>query len=280
MSVALDISSQSSKARDHKIRALYEEPLRRVEAEAIRQWFPPGSRVLEIGGGTGYQASIIASWECEIESIDIVSPRANPRYCPVQIYDGLHFPFGNAEFDVIYSSNVLDDIPPQRLPLIFAEMHRVLNPARSRAIHILPSTCWRLAALIGHYPALLRLAWRYLVADKKVETPREGQLQRSLAFTDPSDTASFRELIRRNLINPAQSAYSHRMAELYSFSRTHWTKLFREAHFEVIHTGGNSLFYTGHALLPTMSLKRRSQVAKLLGSACNVFVMRPAGSKT
>ncbi len=54
------------------------EALRRTELQAVRAWFPPHARVLEVGGDTGYQASLLASWGCNVASVDIPEPPYHP----------------------------------------------------------------------------------------------------------------------------------------------------------------------------------------------------------
>ena len=103
------------------------EELRKVEIDAVKRWFGRGLQVLEIGGGSGYQASIMASWGCKVVSIDIPDRTPPPKlYYHVLDYDGRNFPFPNASFDIVFSSNVLEHI--QHLPPIFAEIRRVLKP--------------------------------------------------------------------------------------------------------------------------------------------------------
>ena len=49
------------------------EKLRGAELEVIKRWFRPGMKVLEIGGGSGFQASVVASWGYQLMSIDLPS---------------------------------------------------------------------------------------------------------------------------------------------------------------------------------------------------------------
>ena len=117
------------------------EKLRRAEIESVREWFRPGTRVLEIGGGSGWQASLIASWGCEVVSIDVADRPAPPvQYFPVQTYDGEHIPFPDDSFDLVVSSNVLEHV--RALVPLLAETRRVLRPG-GQAVHILPSSSRR-----------------------------------------------------------------------------------------------------------------------------------------
>ena len=75
------------------------ENIRQAELERLQELFPAGTRVLEIGGGSGFQAGILASWGCIVSSVDL-DQEQNPalryfsrQYFPVQPYDGKTFPF-------------------------------------------------------------------------------------------------------------------------------------------------------------------------------------------
>lgn len=68
--------------------------------------------------------------------------------------------------------------------------------------------------------------------------------------------------------------YSNSLAELYYFSRRRWLRVYEDNGFEVLKVAGNDLFYTGYGLLPGLALSTRRRLARIVGSACHVFVMR------
>jgi ubiquinone/menaquinone biosynthesis C-methylase UbiE len=102
------------------------ENLRCKEMESVASFFTHGMRILELGGGNGYQASLLAGLGVEIKSIDI-APKNN-GYFPVDIYDGQHIPFPDACFDAVFSSNVLEHI--KDVDAIMVELSRILKPNR------------------------------------------------------------------------------------------------------------------------------------------------------
>jgi protein-L-isoaspartate O-methyltransferase len=61
-----------------------------MELERVRSWFKPASKVLEIGGGNGYQAGIISSWGCAVVAVDVACPRGE-TYRKSVLYDGVKF---------------------------------------------------------------------------------------------------------------------------------------------------------------------------------------------
>lgn len=238
--------------------------LRKAEIEAVECWFKPGMRVLEIGGGNGYQVSVIASWRCEVHSIDI--PQASPvkqRHYLVQDYDGERIPFSRDTFDIVFSSNVLEHIGP--LNSILLEIRRVLKPG-GLAVHILPSPAWRAWTSTAHYITLARRVSQGGQADNgrwHVPTVQSVLQTRGLGH-----------LIKRALFAGPHGVYPNALSELYYFSRSRWLRLFQKAGFDPIEVTSNGLFYTGYGLLPWLSLETRRRLARMLGAACHIFVLR------
>jgi hypothetical protein len=62
--------------------------------------------------------------------------------------------------------------------------------------------------------------------------------------------------------------------ELFSFSRKRWLSTFSDCGFEAVTDYPSGLFYTGYGLVPSMSLEARRRLARWLGSACRVYVLR------
>lgn len=244
----------------------YLETLRRAELDLVKPYFKPGLRVLELGGGSGYQASVISSWGCEVLSIDIPQRSASQKYYyPVQDYDGQNIPFDSIDFDIVFSSNVLEHIPA--LPPILAEIGRVLKP-RGFAIHILPSSAWRFWASIAHYIYILkRLLGQQHSIPGMATTPsvQEKLEQNGLAY-----------VIKRILLAGSHGEYPSAFSELYYFSKYRWFKVFQENGFDVVSVSGNKLLYSGYGLFPTLPLYKRRAMANLMGSACHIFITKSA----
>ena len=239
------------------------ETLRRAEVEIVRQLFRPGMRVLEIGGGSGFQASIIAAWGCVVTSIDIAD-RPPPRfqYYPVLGYDGTHIPYPDGSYDAVFSSNVLEHV--KGLRILCADMRRVLAPD-GVSIHYLPTPTWRFWTSVAHYPHLMRRVFGRLrgtrVAD--ASTLDDGNCPRRSAT-----------LLRTVIFPGPHGEYSSALAELYYFRKRRWLNVLRESGLEVIQADVNGIFYTGYALLPGLTMRTRRLASRFLGSSCFVFVMR------
>lgn len=239
--------------------------LRTVEFEQVAAYFGPGCRVLEIGGGNGYQASCIAATGAHVESID-VQPCKGATYFPVRLYDGKALPFADASFDLVFSSNVLEHIPD--LALTLREIRRVLA-ADGRAVHVLPTPAWRGWTSVSHYPHMLRRIWQWVTA----RTAGQGPVQNS---SSEGRARSPWERLRRLLADGPHGEYPSALSELWYFSRRRWLDVFAKAGFVVSEDRCGGLFYTGYAVCPALSITSRRRLARCLGSATRIFVMHRA----
>jgi SAM-dependent methyltransferase len=239
------------------------ETLRRFEIEQVHQWFDGRPRVLEIGGGNGHQARIMADWGCDVISVDVPG-RSSTRvqYYPIQDYDGSHLPFGAASFDRIFSSSVLEHVPD--LGGLLAESRRVLRPG-GVAVHILPSATWRLWTSVAHYGYLAKqLAGAPAIWGAGSPT-----------VTGTVARHGWGRLLTHILMAAPHGVSSSALTELRVFTQRHWLRVFEGCGFSVENVGTNRLFYTGYGLWPALPLGARQRLAHVLGSACHVFVLRP-----
>jgi SAM-dependent methyltransferase len=249
------------------------EQLRQAELEAIKGWLRPDMKILEIGGGSGFQASVVASWGYELMSIDLAQrPFAPPYLFPVQDYDGVNIPATDASFDLIFSSNVLEHVT--QLPPLFAEMRRVLKPD-GLALHILPTPAWRFWTCLTHYGDLSRAR---LNLPRQTTQARATDANGAEASRASNGRRSFARRLKRAIFAEPHGEYPNALSELYYFSRRRWLKVFRENGFDVRQVVSNELFYTGYALFPNISVARRRELSRLLGSACHIYVMNKLDS--
>ncbi|MBC8063738.1 MAG: methyltransferase domain-containing protein [Chlorobia bacterium] len=233
--------------------------LRAAEFELLLKRLEPGSSVLELGGGSGFQARLLSDAGFHVRSIDVDNPRARiGDYFPVEIYDGVTLPAANESFDYIVSSNVLEHIPT--LDKTLSEIKRALRPD-GRAIHILPSAVWRWSTTIARYPFMLKIALG-LRKPGGESTLASGQRR------------SLKRVAKRVLFEPPHGEYPGAISELYYFSGRRWAKVFDRSGFELLEQTGNGLFYTGYSTFPSVGLRFRRNLAHVLGSSCHIFVMK------
>ncbi len=116
--------------------------IREHELDRVTKVLPNKGRILEIGGGSGWQAKILQNLGYKVTSIDIKdSFYLEEKIFNVKIYDGSNVPFSNKKFDIIFSSNVLEHI--KEVNKYQKELYRVLKDD-GVAIHIMPSATWRI----------------------------------------------------------------------------------------------------------------------------------------
>ena len=234
--------------------------IRKYEINAIKQYFSPGMSVLEIGGGDGYQASIMTSWGCNVISVDIETDSDNQQFYPVMKYDGRSLPFANETYDLVITSNVLEHVT--HLDELLSEMKRVMKQ-QGIAIHIIPSTSWRLWTLIAHYPYLVMRVSESLFNMKK----NNFQHNSGVVIGVKSSYLS-------KFVAGPHGEFANAFVELYYFSCTYWNRLFLRNDFQLLKVENNKLFYTGYHLLNKVSINWREKLAVLLGASCNIFVLK------
>ncbi|MFQ5638473.1 MAG: methyltransferase domain-containing protein [bacterium] len=238
--------------------------LRKAEVDQLHTWFKPDMRVLEIGGGSGFQASMLSSYGCKIFSIDLPNRHVcDKSYFPVGEYDGKNIPFKKDSFDMVFSSNVLEHI--RDLKPIFKELKRVLK-SDGIAIHVLPSSTWRFWTTIAHYFYLPQyILGKRIKYSNSINRPVVDGLIKGYSFL---------YLIKRALLPGPHGEHPSAVSELYYFRKSRWQKLFNRNGFEVFNTQKNHLFYTGYGLLLKLSLSLRRKLSIILGSSCHIFIMR------
>ena len=239
--------------------------LRAAEIDAVEPDLPPRGRVLEIGAGTGQQALELKRRGFDVAAIELAdSAYAGARVFPVADYDGIHIPFPDRSFDAVFSSNALEHV--RDLSSMHAEIRRVLKPG-GIAVHVLPTHAWRLWSIATSFPSALV----YFSAALQRTLPGSRD-KRSLG-------RAWYEAAREGGAAALQPRHGERgigLTELWLFHPLWWRENFRRNSFTVLRDRPMGLFYTGSMLFgPKLSLIRRAQLAKLLGSACHLYVVRP-----
>jgi len=230
--------------------------LRAYEIQLLARYLKPGSYILEIGAGTGFQAKTVSERGLKIAALDVAqSSRAARRGLPVTDYDGLTLPFPDQTFDIVFTSNVLEHV--SSLPVLLAEMRRVLRPG-GYCVHAMPTTTWRLWTSLSGY---VDLPFYLFAVLRRILRPDFRQFARAVAG---------------HVVPRSHGKVHSLLAELWTFSRRYWINKFRQSGFEVIRAEPMGLFYTGWSVLGTRcSARRRESIARFLGSSCTVYEVKP-----
>lgn len=252
------------------------ERMRREELRLAKRWIRPGSRVLEIGGGSGFQSALLAAAGCDVVSIDVErkpSPEKQgfqKQYWPVQSYDGAHLPFGDAEFDVVYSSHMLLHVL-DTIPGFLAEVQRVLRPG-GVTLHVVPTASWRLWTNVLYYADLGMRIWSKVGRSRPTAANRPAPEPNA---TPAPLLSRITSLLWPKPVGPARNT----LVELAAFRRSRWSACFRQAGFDHVDSAGSGVFYSGYLILPRLPLPARQWMAKLLGSSSHIIVARRSDAK-
>jgi SAM-dependent methyltransferase len=241
------------------------EDVRRAELEAVREWFPPGTRVLDLGAGSGFQASVLASWGCDVEAVDVDVRDAT--YFPVRSYDGLRLPHDDDSFDRVFSSNVLEHVAS--LSEILTESARVLRSG-GKGVHLMPSATWRFWSAIAHYAFIGKYGAARALGRN---APRTSFPPPQVA--DVTSRRGWRHLIKRALVPGPHGEFSSAWIELRAYARPSWRRRFRSNGFMVERDFTAGVFYAGYGVIARLTLRQRRRLARYIGSGCNAFVVRP-----
>jgi len=220
-------------------------------------------KILEIGAGTGYQASQLVKAGHEVTAVDIAQTNyADTQVFPVQVYDGHHLPFPDATFDVVFSSNLLEHIP--HLDSFQDEIFRTVKPG-GLVIHVVPSATWRIWTMLMHYP---KLGQKVLQKFDQKKPKRNGPAGECVTSTNRLSR------VAGLLVQPRHGEKGNRFSEVFYFSAWYWKRILTTKEWQIVTSRSSGLFYTGNMLLGSMaSIKTRCFLARFMGSSTLVFVL-------
>lgn len=209
--------------------------LRRREIELLfgRCPQPAFAQGLELGAGDGFQSSLLRAYVAALIATDyrptILDAEAHAgvtyRVCDAERVDEM---FAAEQFDLIFSSNMLEHLPaPQRA---LAGMRRVLRDD-GIAIHIVPSPFWKVCHLLGFYPnAVLSRLDRWLARHR----PADAATINDTAWDNNPKAAVRRGSRLRRILWPAPHGISGgHLAEFRAFSPARWRAEFAAAGFDI-----------------------------------------------
>jgi SAM-dependent methyltransferase len=218
-----------------------------------------GKDVLEIGSGTGVQLKAINKLSRSVVGLELIGGAyVRDESLNIVEYDGLHIPFPDASFDLVFSSNVIEHIPHQKQ--ITAEIRRVLRSG-GKAVHIVPTRAWRILTSVLHYPRLIKSLLFGVHA--RPEAIRGNRVR-------PTTGTRI-----KNILIPARHGdLGGWFAEYRYFGMARWTEHFSRLGWKVQAAEPVGLAYSGNCLFADrVSMERRKQAAKMIGSSSAVFVL-------
>ena len=251
---------------EEKIEIKWWRFIRNSELEMALDFFPnvKNIEVLEIGGRDGHQAKFISKRGYKVTSIDI-NP-IFPQFYPVQKGNINKLNFDENSFDIIYSSNMLQEI--EIIQDAFTEMKRVLKKD-GVIIHIVPSNWWSIITNFWHYC----LIPKYLIKSKKFQNIIYSETKNNVENNNKIKKYSTdsKKNLKKLFFHPlgANISFIH---EIFYFSNFNWKKLFNKSGFKTIHKKNCPYFYSGYSIFRFRFLKLRKFLAVFFPS-CYCFML-------
>jgi ubiquinone/menaquinone biosynthesis C-methylase UbiE len=222
-------------------------------------------KILEIGGRDGYQAKLISKKDYDVTSIDI-NP-IDPQFFPVQKGTISQLKFQENSFDIIYSSNMLQEI--QNIEETFKEMKKILKKD-GIIIHIVPSCWWSLITNFWHYCFIPK----YLIKSNKFQKIFHSNIKEiHKERGDEKEIKSSKKNLKQLFFHPlgVNTSFIH---EIFYFSNFYWKKLFTENEFEIIDKKNCPYFYSAYSIFRCRFLKFRKFLASIGITSCYCFIMK------
>jgi SAM-dependent methyltransferase len=219
---------------------------RRREFAAVFDGVPAGGLGdgLEIGGGDGFLASLVAAHCRSFVTTDSYRPRladgsaALPGGVRRLVCDAARLPFADASFDFIFSSSVLEHIRDRAA--VYRELGRCLRPG-GVMVHIMPSRTWKVLQLLFYYPHHL-IGGIDLLLDAlgRVRPPWRPRAPAAPASAQALDTNRWSDerrltlkLILENVVPQPHGEYPGNLSEWRGFGARAWEREFSAAGLHV-----------------------------------------------
>ena len=221
-------------------------------------------KILEIGGRDGYQAKIISKKDYDVTSIDI-NP-IDPQFFPVQKGTISQLKFQENSFDIIYSSNMLQEI--QNIEETFKEMKKILKKD-GIIIHIVPSCWWSLITNFWHYCFIPK----YLIKSNRFQQIFKANSKKLQINENHNNIKSSKKNLKQLFFHPlgVNTSFIH---EIFYFSRFYWKKLFKKNGFNIINEKNCPYFYSAYSIFDFKFLNFRKLLAKIGITSCFCFIMK------
>lgn len=220
-------------------------------------------KILEIGGGDGYQAKVLADKGFSVVSIDI-EPRS-PQVFPVKKIDNTILNFPDETFDVVFTSHVLPHV--HNFEQMFNEIKRIIK-RDGIILHIVPTTGWSFITNIWHYlfipKYLLKSIKKRIFKKEELQTNKEHKIE---------IRGSIHNNIKKLFLHPLGENPSF-IHELIYFSRKHWMKLFLDNGFKIIEIKNGPYITSGYGVFRFKLISFRKIFAKHFFSSSYCFVLK------
>ena len=238
--------------------------LKQVVAEVA---VDPSWRVLEIGAGDGVQTSALREIFDEVQPVDIAPSGLVEGLVVADVTD---LPFDDDQFDLIFSSNVLEHVEDIDAGLI--ELRRVLAPG-GIMIHSMPTGVWKVIQVVGRPMASLVKAVRMLVPGiSPVRSRARAGSHGALHDTNLSKRSLLKRVV--GLIVPTvHGVTGNHITEFLQFRPKWWMKKFESSGLNCFRSSPLFL-HSPYDALPYRFIPLREQLSKLGIASVRVYWMK------
>jgi len=229
------------KSNRKKMVSMHMNAIREFEVFKVKNYFgDSGCKILEIGGGNGYQASLLEKSGYKVVSVDVESRENKAKYFDVQVFNGKDLEFEDDYFDYIFSSNVLEHV--ENIDCLLSEIKRVVKK-NGLIISIMPTPSWRIWSFFAYFIYFFGVLF---IGNRKVLT----------------------------LMPPPHGVFHNSLVEIYYYTSFNWTKVFERNQLKVIDKSKTNYFCTLYVLLPQLSLRLRKYISFFLGNSSNIYICK------
>lgn len=221
------------------------------------------AKILEIGGGDGFQAKVLSDEGFSVVSIDI-EPRT-PQVFPVKKIDSIKLNFSNETFDIIFTSHVLPHI--HNLEEMFDEIKRIVKKD-GIVLHIVPTSGWSFITNIWHYLFIPK----YLLKSSKKRIFSKSQSQ-IYSEQNIQIQNSVHNNLKKLFLHPLGQNYSF-IHELVYFSGRYWRKLFLNSGFKIVDVKRGPYITSGYGVFKFKLISFRKFFAKYFFSSSYCFILK------
>jgi SAM-dependent methyltransferase len=111
--------------------AMVKAPWKLAERQAFRDRLAPGTRLLEIGAGTGQDSAFFQQEGLTVVAADlspVMVEHCRAKGLDARVLDFLHLDLPDGSFDAVFAMNCLLHVPNHDLPAVLAAIAAVLRP--------------------------------------------------------------------------------------------------------------------------------------------------------